>query len=70
MEDAVYFNKGELAKSNVQFVKRIVELANTLGREIATPDEARETLGDVSIKELRERTEAQFSVSSELKVTN
>ena len=31
MEDAVYFNKGELAQSNAQFVKRIVELAKTLG---------------------------------------
>ncbi len=45
MEDAVYFNKGELAQSNAQFVKRIVELAKTLGREIATPDEAREMIG-------------------------
>ncbi|WP_026573065.1 3-keto-5-aminohexanoate cleavage protein [Bacillus sp. UNC438CL73TsuS30] len=45
MEDAVYFRKGELAKTNAQFVKRIVDLANTLGREIATPDEARKILG-------------------------
>ena len=34
-----------LQQSNAQFVKRIVELAKTLGREIATPDEAREMLG-------------------------
>jgi 3-keto-5-aminohexanoate cleavage enzyme len=44
MEDAVYFRKGELAKSNAQFVKRIVDLSQTLGREVATPDEAREIL--------------------------
>jgi 3-keto-5-aminohexanoate cleavage enzyme len=45
MEDSVYFRKGELATSNAQFVKRIVELSNTLGREVATPDEARRILG-------------------------
>lgn len=45
MEDSVYFRKGELATSNAQFVKRIVELSNTLGREVATPDEARKILG-------------------------
>ncbi|MFB5663121.1 3-keto-5-aminohexanoate cleavage protein [Alteribacillus sp. HJP-4] len=44
MEDSVYFRKGELATTNAQFVTRIVELARTLGREIATPDEAREML--------------------------
>ncbi|WP_181348023.1 3-keto-5-aminohexanoate cleavage protein [Thalassobacillus sp. CUG 92003] len=44
MEDSVYFRKGELAETNAQFVTRIVELAQTLGREIATPDEAREIL--------------------------
>ncbi|MBM7553993.1 3-keto-5-aminohexanoate cleavage protein [Thalassobacillus pellis] len=44
MEDSVYFRKGELAKTNAQFVTRIVNLAETLGREVATPDEAREIL--------------------------
>ena len=34
-----------LPQSNAQFVKRIVELAKTLGREVATPDEAREMIG-------------------------
>lgn len=45
MEDAVYFRKGELAKTNAQFVERIVELAKILGREVATPNEARKILG-------------------------
>jgi 3-keto-5-aminohexanoate cleavage enzyme len=45
MEDSVYYTKGELAISNAQFVKRIVELSNTLGREVASPAEAREILG-------------------------
>lgn len=44
MEDSVYYRKGELAKTNAQFVERIVHLSHTLGREIATPDEAREIL--------------------------
>ncbi|PPA69075.1 3-keto-5-aminohexanoate cleavage protein [Jeotgalibacillus proteolyticus] len=44
MEDSVYFRKGELAKTNAQFVTRIVELAKIVGREVATPDEARELL--------------------------
>ena len=37
--------KGKLADSNGDFVRRIVELAQLLGREIATPDEARKILG-------------------------
>ncbi|WP_082232760.1 3-keto-5-aminohexanoate cleavage protein [Halobacillus massiliensis] len=44
MEDSIYFRKGELAQTNAQFVTRIVELADTLGREVATPEEARQIL--------------------------
>ncbi len=43
-EDNIYYKKGEIAKSNAQLVERIVRLANELGREVATPDEAREIL--------------------------
>jgi 3-keto-5-aminohexanoate cleavage enzyme len=43
-EDNIYYKKGELAKSNAQLVERIVRIAKELGREIATPDEAREIL--------------------------
>ncbi|WP_202707519.1 3-keto-5-aminohexanoate cleavage protein [Sporosalibacterium faouarense] len=43
-EDNIYYNKGELAKSNAQLVERIVRLAKELGREVATPDEARKIL--------------------------
>ncbi|APT75425.1 3-keto-5-aminohexanoate cleavage protein [Marinitoga sp. 1135] len=43
-EDNIYYKKGELAKSNAQLVERIVRLAKELGREVATPDEAREIL--------------------------
>jgi 3-keto-5-aminohexanoate cleavage enzyme len=43
-EDNVYYSKGVLAKSNGQLVERIVRIAEELGREIASPDEAREIL--------------------------
>ena len=45
MEDHVFYKKGELAKSNAQFVERIVRIAREYGREIASPDEARRILG-------------------------
>jgi 3-keto-5-aminohexanoate cleavage enzyme len=44
MEDNVYYQRGELAKSNAQFVERIVRIAREYGREVATPAEAREIL--------------------------
>ncbi|WDV46058.1 3-keto-5-aminohexanoate cleavage protein [Clostridiaceae bacterium M8S5] len=44
-EDNIYYKKGEIATSNAQLVERIVRLAKELGREVATPDEAREILG-------------------------
>ncbi|MBN2041966.1 MAG: 3-keto-5-aminohexanoate cleavage protein [Spirochaetes bacterium] len=44
MEDNIYYSKGRLAKSNVEFVERAKRLINEMGKEIATPDEAREML--------------------------
>jgi 3-keto-5-aminohexanoate cleavage enzyme len=44
-EDNVYYGKGELATSNAQLVERIVRIAKEVGREVATPDEARAILG-------------------------
>ncbi|MEW6661673.1 MAG: 3-keto-5-aminohexanoate cleavage protein [Bacillota bacterium] len=44
IEDNIYFAKGELA-TNVRLVERIVAIAKAVGREIATPDEARAILG-------------------------
>jgi 3-keto-5-aminohexanoate cleavage enzyme len=44
MEDNIYYEKGVLAKSNAQFVKRIARIAREYGREIATPEEARQIL--------------------------
>jgi 3-keto-5-aminohexanoate cleavage enzyme len=45
MEDNVYYERGVLAKTNAQFVERIVRISREYGREIASPDEARKILG-------------------------
>jgi uncharacterized protein (DUF849 family) len=44
-EDNIFISKGALARSNAELVEKIVRIAGELGREIATPDEAREILG-------------------------
>ena len=44
MEDNIYYERGVLAKSNAQFVERIARIAREYGREIATPEEARQIL--------------------------
>jgi uncharacterized protein (DUF849 family) len=44
MEDNIFVEKGVLAKSNAELVEKIVRIARELGREIATPDEARAIL--------------------------
>lgn len=44
-EDNVYFERGRLAESNAQFVRRAVELIHTAGREVATANQVRERLG-------------------------
>ena len=44
-EDNIYLSKGVMAKSNGELVEKVVRLAKELGREIATPAEAREILG-------------------------
>jgi len=45
MEDNIFIEKGVLAKSNAELVAKVVRIAKELGREIATPDEARRLLG-------------------------
>ncbi|BAD39049.1 BKACE family enzyme [Symbiobacterium thermophilum] len=44
LEDNIYYARGVKA-TNLMLVERIVRLANELGREVATPDEARRILG-------------------------
>lgn len=44
-EDNIYYSRGVLASSNAQLVERVVRLARELGREVATPAEARRIIG-------------------------
>lgn len=44
-EDNLYLKKGVLAKSNSQLVEMTVDLAERLGRQVASPNEARQILG-------------------------
>ena len=43
-EDNIYLERGRKAASNGELVEKVVALAKLLGREIATPDEARRLL--------------------------
>lgn len=44
LEDNLYISKGVLAKSNAEPVAKVKEIAKLLGREVATPNEARNML--------------------------
>ena len=44
-EDNPYIAPGELAKNNAVLVERMVKIAQGLGRDVATPKEARQILG-------------------------
>jgi 3-keto-5-aminohexanoate cleavage enzyme len=44
-EDRPELTSGQEAKSNAELVEHIVGIARALGREVATPDQAREMLG-------------------------
>ncbi len=45
LEDNIFIAKGVLAKGSYELVEKVVRIAKELGREIATPDEARQLLG-------------------------
>lgn len=45
LEDNLFIEKGVLAKGNKELVEKVVSIAKSYGREIATPDEARKILG-------------------------
>ncbi len=45
LEDNLYLDKGQMAKSNAEQVAKIVRIAKELGIDPATPDEARKILG-------------------------
>jgi 3-keto-5-aminohexanoate cleavage enzyme len=44
-EDNLYLREGVLAKSNAELVEMAVDLVRKQGREVATPEEAKEMLG-------------------------
>ena len=44
LEDSLLISRGQLAESNAQQVRKVRQLLEGLGHEIATPDEAREML--------------------------
>ena len=44
LEDNLYIKKGVLAKTNAEMVKKVIEIAHLLDREVATPKEARQIL--------------------------
>jgi len=44
LEDNIYLSEGVKARSNAELVEKIVRIAKELGREIATPDDARKIL--------------------------
>lgn len=50
LEDNIFVEKGVLAKSNADLVAKVIRIAKELGREVATPDEARAILGLKGIK--------------------
>jgi len=45
LEDNIFIEKGKLAESNAELVAKMVRIVKELGREIATPNEARKMLG-------------------------
>lgn len=45
MEDSLFIGRGELAPSNASQVRKIRTIVESLGRTVATPDEARHRLG-------------------------
>lgn len=44
-EDNLYIQKNVLAKTNTEMVRKVVEIANLMDREVATAKEARQILG-------------------------
>ena len=44
-EDVVYYERGRLADHNAQLIERVAGMVRAAGREVATPDSARNLLG-------------------------
>lgn len=50
-EDNPYLPNGDLARHNAELVSTVVRLAREMGREVATPAEARQIVGLQSHKQ-------------------
>jgi 3-keto-5-aminohexanoate cleavage enzyme len=44
-EDTIYYGEGRLAETNAELIARVSRIACEVGREVATPDQAREIVG-------------------------
>lgn len=44
LEDSLYIGRGQLASSNAEQVEKVVRIVTEMGREVATPEEARQML--------------------------
>jgi 3-keto-5-aminohexanoate cleavage enzyme len=44
-EDTIYYERGRLAESNSELIARVARIAREMGREPATPDQARQIIG-------------------------
>jgi 3-keto-5-aminohexanoate cleavage enzyme len=44
MEDNPFLTPGEYARTNAELVEKIARISRELGREVATPDEARKII--------------------------
>jgi 3-keto-5-aminohexanoate cleavage enzyme len=44
-EDTIYYGEGRLAETNAELIARVSRIAGEVGREVATPDQAREIVG-------------------------
>jgi 3-keto-5-aminohexanoate cleavage enzyme len=44
-EDTIYHGEGRLAETNAELIARVSRIAGEVGREVATPDQAREIVG-------------------------
>ena len=50
LEDNIYLEKGVLAKSNADLVKKVVDIAHKYKREIASPSDTRKILQMEEVK--------------------
>ena len=50
MEDNIWLSHEDVARSNGELAEKAVQFATGVGREIATPEEARKILGGLGVR--------------------